>query len=344
MIYLGLDVHKGFSRMGMFNPADGELQDLGNVRNEPGELAAQLAQVPGPKAVVLEAGRQSHHLASVLEQFAERVWVVDPAVVRKLQQGLAKTDRHDATAIAFWAAKGALKPLWRPDARTLDLRELTGGKTVLTRLAVKVRVSIRTLLARHGYECPHRDLLGARAQAWLNQVELSGYAGWMLAALRELLPILQGKADECEAQVGREAQTDPQAQRLMTIPGIGPFLGLALAAEIGDARRFPMPAHLRGYSGLTPKVVQSSQRDARGPITKRGNRWLRYAAVLAAQRMAVMRQADPKLKRTFLTVAFKHGRNPAKVAYARRLLDLIHHLLTHQEDYQAPVTRPSVKV
>ena len=51
MIYVGLDVHKGFSRMGMFNPADGELRDLGNVRNEPSELAAQLAQVPEPKTV-----------------------------------------------------------------------------------------------------------------------------------------------------------------------------------------------------------------------------------------------------------------------------------------------------
>ena len=278
MVYVGLDVHKGFSRMGVFNPADGELRDLGNVRNEPSELAAQLAQVPDPKTVVLEAGRQSHYWASLLERFAERVWVVDPAVVRKLQQGVAKTDRHDATAIAFWAAKGALKPLWRPEARTLDLRELTRGKTVLTRLAVKVRVSIRTLLARHGYECPYTDLLGAKAQAWLDQVELSGYAGWMLAALRELLPILQAKADDCEGRVAEEATAHPAAQRLMTIPGIGPFLGLALAAEIGDARRFPTPAHLRGYSGLTPKVVQSSDRDARGPLTKRGNRWLRYAA------------------------------------------------------------------
>jgi len=65
--------------------------------------------------------------------------------------------------------------------------------------------------------------------------------------------------------------------------------------------------------------------------------------VLAAQRMAVMRHADPKLKRTFLAVAFKHGRNPAKVACARRLLDLIHHLLTYQEDYQSPVPRSGVK-
>ena len=76
------------------------------------------------------------------------------------------------------------------------------------------------------------------------------------------------------------------ARRLRTIPGIGPYLGLALAVEIGDISRFPEPAQLRGYSGLVPAVYQSGDKNARGPLTKAGNRWLRYAAVLAAQRIA----------------------------------------------------------
>jgi len=32
MIYISLDVHKRFSRMGCFDPATGEVQDLGSVR------------------------------------------------------------------------------------------------------------------------------------------------------------------------------------------------------------------------------------------------------------------------------------------------------------------------
>jgi len=343
MIYVGLDVHQGFSRVGVFNPATGELADLGKMSNEPSQVAAQLARIAGPKTVVLEAGRSSHHMAALLEPLAEEVWMVDPGAVRKLQRRVAKTDRRDAAALAYWAAKGALQPLWRPDAQTLDLRELTRGKTGLTRLVVRVRVMIRALLARHGYECPYRDLLGLKAQAWLGEVQLPDYAGLMLTTLRELLPLLQARAQQFEALVEQEAPAYDPARRLMTIPGIGPFLGLSLAAEIGEARRFPTANHLRGYSGLTPRVHQSGEKESRGPLTKRGNRWLRYAAVLAAQRMAAMRQADPRLKRTFLSVAFRHGHNPGKVACARRLLDLIHHLLCKGEDYRPPAAR-GVKV
>ena len=85
MYYVGLDVHKRFSRMGVFDPATGELQDLGAVSNDRHALDAQLVQIPGPKTVVLEAGRSSYHMARLLESMAEQVWIVDPGEVRRLQ-------------------------------------------------------------------------------------------------------------------------------------------------------------------------------------------------------------------------------------------------------------------
>jgi len=336
MNWIGLDVHLKFSRLGVYVPAEGDLHDGGEVATEREALAARLAEIPGPKTVVLEAGRNCHHLAAMLEVMADQVWIVDPSAVRQLQRQVAKTDRRDASALAYWAGKGALSPIWRPEAPTLNLRELTRGKTSLTRLATRVRNMIRSLLARHGYECPHQDLLGVKAQAWLGRVEIPGYGGIMLATLLELLPLLQSKAEALEKMVEQEAQEHVPARRLMTIPGVGPYLGLAMAVEIGEPKRFATPAQLRSYSGLCPSVSQSGERQSYGRLTKRGNRWLRYAAVLAAQRIASMRYPDPRLKRTLLAAAFRHGRNPAKVACARRLLDLVYHLLIHEEEYQPP--------
>jgi len=339
MIWVGLDVHKCFSRMGCFDPATGEIHDLGSVSNEPPSLEEALEELPCPKTVVLEAGRSSYYMAGLLESMAEEVWIVDPGEVRRLQHTISKTDRRDAAALAWWAAKGVLKPQWRPDAQTMDLRELARGKTALTRMSTQVRTMIRMLLARHGHECPHRDLLGDRGQLWLEEVELEGHAGQMLASLREILTVVQAKADDFECMVEQTSRKHPVARRLRTIPGIGPYLGLALAVEIGDISRFPGPAQLRGYSGLVPAVYQSGDKDARGPLTKAGNRWLRYAAVLAAQRIGQMKEPDPRLKRVFLSVAFRHGRNPGKIAAARRLLDLIYYMLKKEEDYRAPRVR-----
>jgi len=339
MIWIGMDVHQRFSRMGCFDPASGEVRDLGSVSNEASALEEVLEAVASPRTVVLEAGRSSYHMAGLLESMAEEVWIVDPGEVRRLQHTISKTDRRDAAALAWWAAKGVIRPQWRPDRQTMDLRELTRGKTALTGMSTQVRTMMRMLLARHGHDCPHRDLMSARGQLWLEEVELEGHAGQMLAGLREILVVVQSKVDDFERMVEQTSEAHPVAQRLRTIPGIGPFLSLALAVEIGDIHRFPGPAQLRGYSGLVPAVYQSGDRDARGPLTKAGNKWLRYAAVLGAQRIAQMKQPDPRLKRIFLSVAFRHGRNPGKIAVARRLLDLVYHMLKKEADYKAPRAR-----
>jgi len=339
MMYIGLDVHKRFSRMGCFDPATGEVHDLGSVSNDASALQEALEKLPSPKTVVLEAGRSSYHMAGLLESMAEEVWIVDPGEVRRLQHTVSKTDRRDAAALAWWAAKGVLKPQWRPDTQTMDLRELTRGKSALTRMSTQVRTMIRMLLARHGHDCPHRDLMGERGQLWLEEVELGGHAGEMLAGLREILVVVHAKGHDFERMVDQTSREHPMARRLRTIPGIGPFLSLALAVEIRDINRFPGPTQLRGYSGLVPAVYQSGDKDARGPLTKAGNKWLRYAAVLGAQRIGQMKEPDPRLKRIFLSVAFRHGRNPGKIAVARRLLDLIYHMLKKEQDYRAPRVR-----
>ena len=45
---------------------------------------------------------------------------------------------------------------------------------------------------------------------------------------------------------------------LTTLPGVAWALGYTIAAEIGETARFPSPRKLIGYTGLTPRVEQSS--------------------------------------------------------------------------------------
>ena len=68
---------------------------------------------------------------------------------------------------------------------------------------------------------------------------------------------------------------------LMTVPGIGWVLSYTIAAEIGDIARFASPKKLCGYTGLCPSVNQSGDRDRRGPLTKQGPKYLRWAMLEA---------------------------------------------------------------
>ena len=69
---------------------------------------------------------------------------------------------------------------------------------------------------------------------------------------------------------------------LVTAPGFGWINAFTVASEIGDITRFPSPAKLVGYTGLCPRVIQSGNTDRRGPIGKRGPRYLRWGLFEAA--------------------------------------------------------------
>jgi len=75
--------------------------------------------------------------------------------------------------------------------------------------------------------------------------------------------------------------SEPRVQRLLTIPGIGPFLAILLVLELGDVQRFPSAKHLASYIGLTPRIRASADRVRSGHISKEGNRLRRWALVLA---------------------------------------------------------------
>jgi transposase len=337
MRYVGIDVHKSFSRVVSFDPATGEVQDLGSVPTQWEVLCGEVRRLEGEKTVVLEAGRNSHFLAAKLEGAASRVWIVDPAALRRLVPKGTKTDARDAKGLAEWAAAGKLTSLWRPAAKNLELRELTRGKQLLTGMQAQVRNQVRALLARHGFEVGrNKDLLSAGVQQWLEEVtpKLNGYAQQVLAVWRALLPALVAQAKGLEPAIVREAKVHPQARRLQSLPGVGWYLGLTLAVEIDDVARFEKASQLRAYSGLCPSVSQSGLRTHYGPLTKRGNRYLRGAAGLAAQAASNRTDLEPRLRRLHARVAFKHGKNPAKMQLARALLTLAHHLLVYEEDYQ----------
>jgi hypothetical protein len=50
-----------------------------------------------------------------------------------------------------------------------------------------------------------------------------------------------------------------------------------IASEIGDINRFASPTRLCGDAGPCPRVIQSGNTDRRGPISKHGPKYLRWA-------------------------------------------------------------------
>ena len=76
----------------------------------------------------------------------------------------------------------------------------------------------------------------------------------------------------------------------MSVPGIGPIISSAIVAAIDTGDSFSKGRDFGAWLGLVPKQMSTGDRTILGPISRRGNRYLRVLFVQAAWVLLVRAQ------------------------------------------------------
>src|SRR5204863_3295919 len=93
---------------------------------------------------------------------------------------------------------------------------------------------------------------------------------------------LDERIDRLSTEIATLAHEDAGAERLMSVPGIGPIISSAMVAAIGTGATFSKGRDFAAWLGLVPKQMSTGDRTILGKISKRGNRYLRVLFVQAA--------------------------------------------------------------
>src|SRR5207253_6075132 len=101
--------------------------------------------------------------------------------------------------------------------------------------------------------------------------------------------------------------------------GRGLAVGFSIACEIGDINRFSSPSKLCGYTGLCPRVIQSGETDRRGPISKHGPKYLRWALFEAALNACDHPLYRERYERTKKRLGRQRGPKVAQIELSRKL-------------------------
>jgi len=175
------------------------------------------------------------------------------------------------------------------------------------------------------------DLFGKAGWQWLEQVALPASEAHLLRTDLDLLRAIQEHINSSNRWVSQLAREDARAKLLVTLPGIGDFFAVLLAVEIDKVGRFSRPQKLAAYAGLVPSTYASGGYVHHGRITKRGNKWIRWACIEAAH--PAIRQ-DRDLAALYDRLKAAKGANVAKVAVAKRLLTIAYRVLSEGRAYR----------
>lgn len=327
--YVGLDVHKQWTQVARHLP-DGSVQRERIATDA--KLLRDFADTLGPEDVVaLESTTNALAVARVLGTRAGRVLVSNPMKTRLIAESHIKTDKVDADVLAQLAKSGFLPTVWQPPEDVEVLRRRSAYHQALGRQITRVKNRIHAVLARHLVEPPVADLFCQKGRAFLRKAQVPEDEKGQLEMDLYLLETLEAMREGTGQELARLAHAHPQAQLLMTIPGIDYPTAVGILAAIGDIARFREAKKLVSYFGLNPIVHQSAQRCYTGHISKQGRVGARWLLVEAAH--CAVRSAGP-LKAFFLRLRARKGTNVAVVAAARKLSVIIWHMLTKGEPYR----------
>ncbi len=303
--------------------------DLGGLR----ALAGRVAEHREPVRAVIESMTGARFCHDILEQQGWDVLIADAQRVKGLAPIACKTDRIDARVLALLSHRDLVPAVWLPDPRVRRERELARFRLHLVKHRSALKNRIHSTLINFGLPCPVSDLFGVEGRELLDRLELPDPWRRNVDASLELIDQIEGQIATIAAELRRAGADHRYVPQLLTVPGIGWILAYTIAAEIGDINRFSTPTKLTGYTGLCPRVSQSGEKDRRGPLSKHGPRYLRWAMLEATMHALRHPAYAERYQRNKRRLGRQRGAKVAQVDIARKLTEAIWQMLTRNQPF-----------
>jgi transposase len=275
-----------------------------------------------PSEVLLEACSSAHHWGRELQALGHRVVLLPPTKVARYRDG-NKTDRADANALLEAARNAAIHrvPVKSIEQQALSaLHRLRQG--YLQSRTARIN-AVRGLLREFGITIPTgAAYVLPRVRAVLAEELLPRYLRSTLEEALAEIASLAARAQAVQQQLEQVAQQLPDAALLVSVPGVGLLTATALLAFVGDVHRFRSGRDFAAYLGLTPREHSTALSRHLGPITKRGNSYVRMLLIHGARsalRAGHVAAHPDDLRIWALALQRRKGHNVAAVALANKL-------------------------
>jgi len=297
-------------------------------------LARRIEEVHGePVCAVVESMTGARLVHDTLEGCGWTVEIADAQKVKGLAPLALKTDRTDSMVLAVLSQRDLVPAIWLPDPEVRQERELARFRLHLVKHRSMLKHRIHSTLINFGRPCPVTDLFGVEGRKLLARLDVPEPWRSNVTASLALIEDLEDQIDNTNRRLKDGHAEHPYVPLLMSAPGIGWVLAFTIASEIGQIERFASPQKLTGYTGLCPRVIQSGEADRRGPLSKHGPTYLRWALLEATMHALKHPAYAERYQRNKRRLGKQRGAKVAQIDIARRLAHAIWHMLTRKENF-----------
>jgi len=276
--------------------------------------------------IAMEACGSAHHWARVFRGHGFHVVLVPPHLVKGFARG-NKNDAKDALAIAECALRPKLHPVQVKTIEQQEYQALLRYRSRQKQLQIAASNQARGLLAEFGLVFPKSAAAFKRAVPELledGDNDLTPVTRKIIYELYEEYMNLGRRIADLDKEVSAAVHAHPLMKCLTKLRGIGPITAMALFTSIGKARHFKNARMLPAWIGLVPRQHGTGGKIRLGPISKRGDQYLRILLIHGAR--TVLNWAKKRTDALSMWVkqlAARRGRHKAIVALANKTARIV---------------------
>lgn len=329
--YAGLDIHKK-NCQAIICTEKGKTVKQGRIPAEKDKIQDFFSEFKNI-TIAIEACNTWEHIYDLLETDGHKVILAHPLKTRIIAESKIKTDKVDAKILMHLLRTGFLPASYIPSHEIRELRHLVRQRIYLGRYRTKLKNKIYAELLRRGIQYERGGIIfTGKGKRWLRSLNIP-----VLDTYLSLLEALLDETTAVERNLRIRSTQYSEVQLLTTIPGIGSYSALIILSEIGNINRFPNEEKLYSYAGVIPSVHQSGEHTYYGHITKRGSKYLRWIlteAVRVHLNWTKKQMMETNISRYYHRLSKKKPENVAAIAAARKLLQIIYHMLKNKDEFR----------
>ncbi len=291
-----------------------------------------------PCLVGMEACATAHYWARELTKFDHQVRLM-PAKDVKAYVKRNKNDAADAEAICEAVRRPTMRFVQVKSAEQQGRLMLHRTRDLLMRQRTQVINALRAHMAELGIVAAQgregiKELLRIIASEEDARFPVDAHVS--LVVLAAELQALQTMIGSIEKRLMAQHRSNEASKRLETIPGIGVIGATAIVATVPDPKVFRSGRDFAAWIGLVPRQDSTGGKHRLGPISKRGDRYLRRILVVGACAVLKLARQKPEKYPWLMQLLARKPFKVVAVALANKMARIAWALLAKGGTYRAP--------
>jgi transposase len=284
--YVAMDTHKKDHKIALHHPNDEQVIQF-VIKNTADEIKKMVAKIKkhalSDIKFCYEAGVCGFTLKRRIEALGCQCAVIAPSLIPIKPGERIKTDRRDALKLLSMFKAGLLTEVYAPNPQQEAAREMSRCRQTAMENLKRIRHQLLKFLIRHGYVYTDGNHWTKKHIQWIKTLKFD------LPLLAEIFDNYFTEMNHClqrlqslDKELEKIAQTLPYKEMvgiIRCLHGIDTLTAITIITEIFEFGRFAEPNAIMSYLGLTPSENSSGQKQAKGSITKTGNKRVRRLLV-----------------------------------------------------------------